>query len=189
VRKLNQTILILSTLLASWMGMQAVHEFGHVLGAWLTGGQVLKVVLDPRTISRTDVFPNPQPLLVVWSGPIFGVLMPVILWVLAAAAHVPGTFVLRFFAGFCLVANGAYIAGGSFGGFGDCGAMLRHGSQPWQLWLFGAVTIPAGLGAWHGQASHFGFGRANGKVPAPIAYGCAAVSLMLAILGFTLFGE
>jgi hypothetical protein len=27
-----------STLLASWLGMQAVHEAGHVLGAKLTGG-------------------------------------------------------------------------------------------------------------------------------------------------------
>jgi hypothetical protein len=37
-------VLILSIVLASWLGMQVVHEFGHVVGAWLTGGQVSQVV-------------------------------------------------------------------------------------------------------------------------------------------------
>ena len=35
-------------------------------------------------------------------------LLPVVLWGLAALARWKGAFVLRFFAGFCLVANGAY---------------------------------------------------------------------------------
>jgi hypothetical protein len=35
-----QLILILSMLVAAWLGMQAVHETGHVLGAWMSGGSV-----------------------------------------------------------------------------------------------------------------------------------------------------
>ena len=35
---LHARILLVSVILASWLGMQAVHEYGHVLGAWLTGG-------------------------------------------------------------------------------------------------------------------------------------------------------
>jgi hypothetical protein len=72
----HQVVLITSTLLASWLGMQAVHELGHVLGAWLTGGRVTAVVLNPLTISRTDLAENPQPLFVVWAGPAFGVVFP-----------------------------------------------------------------------------------------------------------------
>lgn len=45
--------------------MQAIHECGHVLGAWLTGGQVARVVLNPLTLSRTDLAENPRPLVVV----------------------------------------------------------------------------------------------------------------------------
>src|SRR5688572_11187264 len=116
----QQTLLIGSTILASWLGMQAVHEFGHMCGAWLTGGQVRRVVLHPLTISRTDLAVNPQPLVVVWAGPIFGVLVPLAIWLIAAACLFPGASVLRFFAGFCLVANGLYIGIGSFEGAGDC---------------------------------------------------------------------
>src|SRR5260221_4916233 len=53
--RFHQIILIVSTLLGSWLGMQAVHELGHVIGAWLTGGQVSQVVLHPLTISRTHL--------------------------------------------------------------------------------------------------------------------------------------
>src|ERR1700722_12263997 len=114
--------------------MQAVHESGHVPGTWVTGGRVARVVLNPLTISRTDVAENPRPLIVVWAGPVFGVAAPILLWAFESAARLPGAFVLRFFAGFCLLANGLYIGFGSFDGVGDCGVMLRHGSQLSQLW-------------------------------------------------------
>ena len=55
-------------------------------------------------------------------------------------------YLLQFFAGFCLIANGAYIGIGSFGKIGDAGdKLLRHGSPIWSLWLFGAVCFPFGL--------------------------------------------
>lgn len=163
--------------------MQAVHEFGHVCGAWATGGRVERVVLHPLTISRTDLAENPAPLVVVWAGPVLGVVLPLLVWLATAAAKVPGAFVLRFFAGFCLLANGLYIAVGSFDRIGDCGEMLRHGSAPWYLWLFGLVTAPFGLWLWHQQGSHFGLGKAKGEVNRGVAYGCLAACVALVILG------
>src|SRR5262249_52756079 len=121
---LRQCVLICSTVLGSWLGMQAVHEGGHVGGALLTGGRVAQVVLHPLTISRTDLAENPKPLVVVWAGPVFGALMPLALWAGAVALRLPGAFWLRFFAGFCLIANGAYIGAGSFAAIGDCSEML-----------------------------------------------------------------
>jgi Peptidase M50B-like len=189
VQRLHQAVLIASVVLGSWLGMQAVHEFGHVLGAWLTGGEVDRVVLHPLTISRTDLAHNPSPLLVVWAGPVVGVLLPAVAWGVAAGLRLPGAFVLRFFAGFCLVANGAYIAGGSFDRIGDCGQMLRHGSPVWQLWLFGAVAVPAGLWLWHRQGVHFGLGPARGQVNPGVAYVSLVVCVALAALGFLVGGE
>jgi hypothetical protein len=182
-------VLIASTLLGSWLGMQAVHESGHVLGAWLTGGRVARVVLHPLTISRTDLADNPYPLAVVWAGPVVGVAAPLLLWALAAGVRMPGAFGLRFFAGFCLIANGLYIGVGSFGGVGDCGEMLRHGSELWHLWAFGAAAAPLGLWLWHGQGPHFGLGAADGQVSRGVAYGSLVVCLALLVLGFAVGGE
>jgi hypothetical protein len=189
VGRARQIVLIASTILGSWLGMQAIHESGHVLGAWITGGKVARVVLHPLNISRTDLAENPRPLLVTWAGPVIGAVAPLLLWAVAAAARLPGAFVLRFFAGFCLLANGLYIGVGSFDRVGDCGEMLRNGSELWHLWLFGAATAAAGLGLWHRQGPHFGLGRANGQVGHGVAYGSLVVCLALLVLGFVVGGE
>jgi len=145
VVKLRPSILIVSTLLSCWLAMQAVHELGHVLGAWISGGRVVRVVLNPLTISRTDVGNNPHPLIVAWAGPVWGIALPLVGWAIAKRLQFRGSFYLRFFAGFCFLANGLYIGLGSFEGIGDCGEMLRHGSSRWQLWLFGAIVTPLGM--------------------------------------------
>jgi len=188
VQRFQQAVLIVSTLLASWLGMQAVHELGHVLGAWATGGQVERVVLHPLTISRTDLAVNPQPLVVVWAGPVFGVTMPFLAWAVAAKARWPGVFLLRFFAGFCLIANGAYLSFGSLAGAGDAGDLLRHGSPMWLLWLFGLFTVPAGLFLWHRQGQHFGFGT-GGNAQRIAAYAALIVLLALVALGLFIGGQ
>ena len=150
---------------------------------WVTGGEVAKVVLHPLTISRTDLKQNPHPLVVVWAGPCFGTIVFPGNLGHAAVSRMSGSFVFRFFAGFCLIANGAYIAFGSFDRIGDCGEMLRHGSRPWQLWLFGAITIPAGFWIWHRQGAHFGFGSAHGIVNQRVAYATLIAALFLVALG------
>jgi hypothetical protein len=186
-------VLIASTLIACWLGMQAVHELGHVLGAWASGGWVAKVVLFPLTISRTDLAENPHPLLVVWAGPIFGVLLPLGFWAVAAAVKSRVACLLRFFAGFCLLANGLYIGVGSFSGAGgghvaganltDSGEMLRHGAPFWSLWVFGAVAAPLGLWLWHGQGRHFGLGSARGEVDRVAVIASVAAGCVLVVVG------
>lgn len=189
MRRAHQVILIGSTILGSWLGMQAVHELGHVVGAWVTGAQVTRVVLKPTTISRTDIANNSRPLVVAWAGPLVGVALPVILWLAWRSARAPGAFILRFFAGFCLLANGLYIGLGSFGRVGDCGEMLRHGSAPWHLWLFGAATAPIGLALWHRQGGSFGLGAAHGQVSHAITYASLGVCVALILLGFAVGGR
>ena len=130
ILRIQQVTLILSTFLLSWLLMLAVHEFGHMAAAWITGGHIERVVLHPLSISRTDVQPNPHPAIVVWAGPLVGTFLPLAFCGVFALARLPNAF-LQFFAGFCLIANGAYIAFGSFQRIGDCGEMLHHGSPNW----------------------------------------------------------
>ena len=186
-QRVLQAVLILATLSCSWFGMQAVHEAGHVVAAWLTGGRVVKVVLHPLSISRTDVAPNPAPSVVVWGGPLCGVLFPLAAWKLAARLRTAGAFVFRFFAGFCLIANGGYIAFGSLDQIGDSGEMLRHGSPLWLLWLFGIVTMPMGFWLWHRQGAHFGFGPGHEPISPRVTAATLAASVLLFTLG-SIFG-
>lgn len=188
MKRAHQMILITSVLVASWLGMQAVHECGHVLGAVFSGGTIKQVVLNPLTISRTDLATNPNPLLVVWAGPSFGVLFPLVVWGVMEALRIPGAFIFRFFAGFCCIANGGYIAGGSFSGIGDCGEMLRNGSALWHLWLFGAITVPVGFWMWHHQGASFGLGSAHGTVSPVAAYVTLGVAILLLVLGISVGG-
>lgn len=176
----HRWLLIATFLPFCWLAMMAVHEFGHVVAAWSSGGTVTHVVLHPLAISRTDVEPNPHPLVVVWSGPLVGVAAPLVIWAAAAAARVRLAFMTRFFAGFCLIANGAYIGGGSFAGVGDAGVMGRYGTPIWALWLFGLVAVPLGLFLWHRLGPSFGFGESRGRVDR------AAVYLSGGLLAFTL---
>lgn len=76
MKRFAQVLLIGTFLPLCWLGMMAVHELGHVLVVLATGGTITAVVLHPLTISRTDVSINPRPLLVVWAGPLLGVLLP-----------------------------------------------------------------------------------------------------------------
>ena len=153
-----RAIVIATLFVNCWLGMQAVHEAGHVLGVWASGGRTVRVVWHPLTISRTDFADCPHPAGAVWAGPIVGVLGPLAAWGTAVGAGLRQAFLLRFFAGFCLLTNGAYLAGGSFAGIGDCGELLNHGVPQGALLAFGALTIPAGLFLWHGQGPHFGLG-------------------------------
>jgi hypothetical protein len=188
MKRFHQFLLISATLGSSWLSMQAIHELGHVLGAVATRAQVKRVVLNPLSISRTDVGENPNPLFVVWAGPLIGVILPLILWGLVQLLKFRSAFVFRFFAGFCLIANGAYIAYGSFDQIGDCKEMLSHGSKFETLWLFGAISVPIGMWLWHGQGGNFGLGPHRKEIEPYPAYATLIFCLTLVFLGFV-FGR
>ena len=76
MRRFPQIILVASTLGFCWLGMQVVHESGHVACAWVGGEMVSRVVLHPLALSRTDTTHDRHPLLVIWGGPILGSLLP-----------------------------------------------------------------------------------------------------------------
>jgi hypothetical protein len=182
MKRVFQLLLIGSFFPACWLLMQAAHELGHVAGIIVTGGIVAKVVLHPLTISQTVRLGGFRPMLVVWAGPVVGVLLPLgLAWALQAA-KVKWSFLARFFAGFCLIANGIYIGGGSFQAICDAGDLLMLGSPIWSLWLFGLIAIPLGLYLWHGLGPGFGLGRARGAVDRGAAlFSCGLLVLVVVL--------
>ena len=186
----HRALLVASALALSWLWMQIVHELGHCLHAWFSGGTVERVVLHPLVISRTDLAINPHPLFVAWGGALWGVALPLAAW--GAAARVlqwRGSFVLRFFAGFCLVANGAYLAVDAFEQGGDGGDIVALGQPRWILIAFGIATIPAGLFLWHGEGPRWGIGPHAEPVKLWLAWSVAAMLIATIVVECATFAE
>jgi len=164
VKRVDQLVLVISFVGFSWLAMQAVHESGHVLGAWFSGADIEKVVLHPLTISRTDISYNPHPLVEIWAGPLAGILFPLAALLVAWRLHAPRLYLFRFFAAFCLVANGVYIGLDSFGGSGDAAELVHYGTPRFLLVAFGLAAFTSGMLLWNGLGPQFGFGEAKGRV-------------------------
>lgn len=172
-------VVVAAALYLSWLGMMVVHEAGHVLHAWASGGTVVRVVLEPLSLSRTDLGDNPAPVFVALGGFVWGSLLPVLA---ALPVRRPGSrlgHLLRFFAGFCLVANGVYLAGGVFSRTGDPGELLHFGVAPWLLVAGGVGLAVPGLHVWHRLGPRMGFGVHAGEGAWTTA---AALVLLTALL-------
>jgi hypothetical protein len=187
MQRFHQLLFAACLIALCWYAMLAVHELGHVLGAAVTAARIVRVVLNPLAISRTEVSPNPQPAVVVWLGPIAGCAIPLV--ALAGIAIGPRRWrmvrpIARFFAGFCLIANGVYISLGSFWQVGDAGEMLRTGTPQWAMLAFGAVAIAVGFYLWHTLGSLKKFFARPTLVTPPMAYVAAATLVAALVVGF-----
>jgi len=186
VRRFFAVLLLATFLPLTWLGMQIVHEFGHVIAAWATGGRILRVVLHPLVISQTELAWNPHPLLVAWAGPLIGSVVPVAIWALVRLLKLPGVTLFGFFSGFCLVANGVYLGYGSFHGIGDAGDLVADGSPQWLLVVFGLVTVALGSLQWHALGPRFGYRDANDAEIRRAALASAALLAAVIILELAL---
>ncbi len=167
----------------SWLAMMLVHETGHVLGAALTGGRVRQVVWHPLVFSRTEVSPNPRPGVVVWAGPIVGVFVPLVVWIIVRLTAKPFAYLAAFFAGFCLLANGAYLGLGWIDAVGDTAEMRATGTPVWIMIAFGGVAAAAGLWLWHPASRQLGFGKDASAPPTTHTIAVGVIALVSIALG------
>jgi hypothetical protein len=182
---------MISTAGLSWLLMMLLHECGHAWHGWLSGARLDTIHLPLMGFSRTDFAANPHPLFVAWGGPVWGCLFPLAFFF---SFHIVNTeagsrfslkkyaYLPRWFAGFCLIANGAYLLGGIFltSGADDGGAILQHGGSVWQLATFGIAALASGLYLWNGLGPDFGLGASQGKVDRKAAVGVTIALLIVA---------
>ena len=81
-------------------------------------------------------------------------LLPLLAAGLARWRRWPAGYAFDLFAGFCLLANGAYVGLGAVDPLGDTERMLRHGTPAWLLAAAGTAAAAMGLWCWH-RASPF----------------------------------
>jgi hypothetical protein len=133
----------------AWLGMMGVHELGHVLHALLSGGRVARVSFPLLGFSQTFFSRNPHPYFVVWGGPLWGSILPVLAWGTTPRRWRSVRRAMQFFAGFCLIANGAYLGAGWLLGAGDAADLRKAGTSPAILIVFGVTAMVLGLYLWH----------------------------------------
>jgi hypothetical protein len=144
----NLLVLIVAAYPA-WLAFEAVHEAGHVLHAWLSGGHVVLVDLPLLGFSRTDVSPNPYPLFVAAGGVAWGSLIPLVIWAVHPRHWSTSSRVCQFYAGLCAIGNGAYLAIGWIDRTGDAGDLMKHGAPVVVIAGAGTLLLATGLWMWH----------------------------------------
>jgi hypothetical protein len=139
-KALGRAGVFLLLLAASWTVMTIFHELGHVIGGWCGGGVLRAVDLAPWRLPYSLFEPDPNPLLTLWSGPILGVVTPMLL-----AAVIRQSWIW-FIANFCLLANGSYLAVAWYTGDShlDTPKLFSHGASTLTVGLFCVVTIGVG---------------------------------------------
>lgn len=133
----------------TWLGMMGVHELGHLLHAVASGGRPARVSFPLLGFSQTFFSRNPHPYFVVWGGPLWGSILPVLAWSAIPRRWRTVRRAMQFFAGFCLIANGAYLGAGWLLGAGDAADLRKAGTAPATLIAFGAIAMALGLYLWH----------------------------------------
>ena len=168
--------------------MMVVHEGGHIIHLLVSGGSIEHVTLHPLKISHTLPATNPHPLATVIGGPLWGVLFPLLIWWAVARLAPRRAYIAAFFVGFCLVSNGAYLAGDALVQGADGREFVQQGAPPWLLVVIGLPGIAAGFWVWNGLGPHFGLGDSRGRVSPSDAVTMAAltISLVLMELAFAL---
>lgn len=187
VDRFHQALLLISMLILSWLGMLALHMTGHLIYAALSGAEVYQAQLHPLSPSAEPrMFANPSPLLVAWGGSIWGAAIPLlILWVVRASR--PNlAYLATFFAGFCLVANGAHLAIGTFIPAGDARQLLWLGAPQWLLVGLGFPVMIAGIGLFNGLGKMFGMGVEQGRVNRLHAWGVTLAWIAISAVEFVL---
>jgi len=130
------------------LAMMLVHELGHVLAAWLTGGRIVYANLYPGQLPSTLVQPNPHPSIVLWAGLLGGWVLPIIVFLLSPGVFRRGA---GCWAAFCLLAGGVYLAAGGGERLTDTGALLAEGWSHALLIATGGAVAAIGYG-WSRQA-------------------------------------
>lgn len=125
--------------------MVVVHECGHLVGGVLGGGTLVEAELRPWRLPHSLFVPDPKPLVTLWSGPVMGVALPMVM-----ALVVPRAWRVKrpawFIADFCLLANGTYLALAWLSGdrFLDTPRLLAAGASPVAIAAYCVLTIGFG---------------------------------------------
>jgi|JI10StandDraft_1071094.scaffolds.fasta_scaffold06383_5 hypothetical protein len=124
----------------SWVLMTQFHEWGHIIGGYLSGGKLIALDVWPWHLPYSIFEPDPHPLVTLWSGLLVGIVAPFLLALLIR------TDSAWFVSHFCWLANGSYIALAwiSRDSYLDTTKLLEYGAPTWSIAFYCCLTIGVG---------------------------------------------
>ncbi len=163
---LKKSLMLLGAFSFGYNAAHAIHELGHALAMWATGGSVTRITLHPFSWSKISYGASPTcPLLTAWAGVVFasscGLLLLVVIRPWRGAWTVPLAMM-----GLCtLVVNGLYLTGDSlFLAGGDATCLVLHGTPRSFVLLTGVGLTALGLAVGHLLNPRFGLTATDGVV-------------------------
>lgn len=120
-----------------------LHELGHALGYWISGGSVIAIVMEAPAPTGYVRGSSADPRPVVWGGVVFGSFVALVPRAIAryVAPKSPVSFTALMVASFCLAHNGLYLFVGGIVPFGDALGMIDLGAPRWLLILLGLPLL------------------------------------------------
>ena len=126
-----------------WYPLSLIHEFGHILSVVINGGTFIRIDWRYYIFSETIREQSSYPVIDIWTGPIFGSLVPLIFYL--SLWKYKFSFILGWFSSICLIGNGIYIGlGGEFDG-GDGSQLIGLGVDIKWLCFYGFVSFVSGI--------------------------------------------
>ena len=164
--ELKKSLVLLGAFSFGYNAAHAIHELGHALAMWATGGSVTRLMLHPFSWSQISYGAPPTcPLLIAWAGVVFasscGLLLLVVIRPWRGAWTVPLAIT-----GLCtLVVNGLYLTVDSlFLAGGDATQLILHGTPRPFVILTGVGLTALGLAVGHLLLPRIGLTATDGVV-------------------------
>ncbi len=161
---LRRALLLLAAFSIGYNAHTLIHELGHALAMWTTGGSVARIALNPFSWSYTSYGSPPAcPLITAWAGVVFssvvGVLSLALIWSRRDAWCVAVALM-----GVCtLLGNGLYLTVDALlHAGGDATSIIALGTP--QLYVVGSgiALVALGLVACHLQLPRIGLASSDG---------------------------
>lgn len=122
-----------------------LHEVGHAIAFWCTGGSVMRISVHPFSWSYTYGASSLHPQLVTWAGALFGIVCGLSLLFSVRLSKSPWLTPVVVTALCALLVNGLYLGVDAvMRGGGDGTSLARMGTPVWLLMFFGGTLILAG---------------------------------------------
>jgi hypothetical protein len=136
------TALLFGSFAFAYNVVVVLHEIGHVVGAWLTGGQTHSLVVHPFSTSSVEVNPDPRPLVTHIAGILAPPLVGLALFRGLRPFLSPALLPLLLVPSIAWASSGLYLLVGAALQAGDALVLMQQGVPRTLLFAAGVACVP-----------------------------------------------